>query len=121
MPKQHGTEFVALCEDAKARIAEISAAETKAMLSTRASFFLLTFGNRANGIVATHKEPFTWAKGSSSATLKTRSQTPQPRSFCTAEGVSAPLWLRTHFKKWGTKSVFTGGRLACLVGGERSR
>ncbi len=41
MPKQHGPEFVALCDDAKARIAEISAAETKAMLTTGLSFFLV--------------------------------------------------------------------------------
>ena len=41
MPKQHGPQFVALCDDAKTRIQEISASATKAMLETGESLVLV--------------------------------------------------------------------------------
>ena len=41
MSKQHGERFVAICNDAKARIEEISAATTQAMLQAGEAMFLV--------------------------------------------------------------------------------
>ena len=51
MPKQHGAQFVALCNDAKTRVTEISAAATKRMMEAGEAMFLVDVREQSEWMV----------------------------------------------------------------------